>query len=711
MPSSALAPTGLLCELLAAPEKTVINRPRPRFGWIVNDAEPGAAQSAYQVLVATDPARLGRGEGDLWDSGRVESPASLNVRYSGAPLPPGRDCFWQVRTWNGRAEPGPWSAPQRFRTGEPSSAHATARYPLEKTEFAPKERALRAAGHHFFDFGRAVFGTVRVDAESAIDGATVEVHLGEKLAAPGAIDRQPPGHIRYRGTTLTLRRGTASYVVAIPPDKRNSSGAAILMPPEAGEVLPFRYCELVADPRAVRIGDVRQVMVHYPFDDNAAAFASSSPELDAVWELCKHSIRATTFCGVYVDGDRERIPYEADAYINQLGHYCVDREFSMARHSHEYLLTHPTWPTEWILHSVLMAWADYEQTGDPASLEANYDTLVAKALLPLAREDGLISTQTGLVTGEVLRSIHIADPIKDIVDWPPGSFTQGGTGERDGHEMMPVNTVVNAFHCRALALLARIAGALGRKEDAGRFAARAELVAAAINARLFDPARGVYLDGEGSGHASLHASMFPLAFGLVPPGRVPAVAAFVKSRGMACSVYGAQFLLEALYAAGESEHALGLLTSESDRGWLNMIRAGSTMTLEAWDWKYKNNLDWNHAWGAAPANIIPRCLMGVTPLEPGFGRIRIRPQPGTLERAELRLPTIRGTVGVRFERSAGRFRLEVEIPGNATAEVWLPGPRGAGERVMLDGRPVKVRAAGDSAAVDDVKAGRHTLET
>ena len=26
--------------------------------------------------------------------------------------------------------------------------------------------------------------------------------------------------------------------------------------------------------------------------------------------------------------------------------------------------------------------------------------------------------------------------------------------------------------------------------------------------------------------------------------------------------------------------------------------------------KYKNNLDWNHAWGAVPANVIPRGLMG-----------------------------------------------------------------------------------------------------
>ena len=77
-----------------------------------------------------------------------------------------------------------------------------------------------------------------------------------------------------------------------------------------------------------------------------------------------------SFAGIYVDGDRERIPYEADALINQLCHYGVDREYSMARRSHEYLLNRPTWPTEWILQSVLIAWYDYMYTGDSRSLKA-----------------------------------------------------------------------------------------------------------------------------------------------------------------------------------------------------------------------------------------------------------------------------------------------------------------------------------------------------
>ena len=154
----------------------------------------------------------------------------------------------------------------------------------------------------------------------------------------------------------------------------------------------------------------------------------------------------------------ERIPYEADAYINQLGHYCTDREFSMARYTHEYLMTHPTWPTEWILHSVLMAYADYKQTGDISSVNHFYTDLKAKTLSALARKDGLISTQTGLVTPDVLESIHFPDDAKlrDIVDWPHTGIlglNKGEGGETDGFEFKPINTLVNGFFLSPLLLL------------------------------------------------------------------------------------------------------------------------------------------------------------------------------------------------------------------------------------------------------------------
>ncbi|HZH73080.1 MAG TPA: alpha-L-rhamnosidase C-terminal domain-containing protein, partial [Mariniphaga sp.] len=189
---------------------------------------------------------------------------------------------------------------------------------------------------------------------------------------------------------------------------------------------------------------------------------------------------------------------------------------------------------------------------------------------------------------------------------------------------------------------------------------------------MFDKERGVFVDGIGTDHASLHANMFPLAFNIVPQEEIKTVAEFIKTRGMACSVYGAQYLLEALYNAGEAEYALSLMTAENKRSWMNMLHVGSTMTTEAWDEYYKPNLTWNHAWGAAPANIIPRRLMGVQPLEPGFKLFSVNPQPNGLENLELEIPTIRGTIACKLVSNNNEWNLELSVPGNSEALVVLP---------------------------------------
>ncbi|NDD49049.1 MAG: hypothetical protein EBZ28_04215, partial [Alphaproteobacteria bacterium] len=53
--------------------------------------------------------------------------------------------------------------------------------------------------------------------------------------------------------------------------------------------------------------------LNYTFDESASSFDSSDEVLNQIWDFCKYSMKATSFCGYYVDGDRERIPYEADA--------------------------------------------------------------------------------------------------------------------------------------------------------------------------------------------------------------------------------------------------------------------------------------------------------------------------------------------------------------------------------------------------------------
>ena len=81
--------------------------------------------------------------------------------------------------------------------------------------------------------------------------------------------------------------------------------------------MPFRWIEIEGLPGELRPERVRRrAAFARTWDDQAAAFASSDEMLNQIWELCHYSIKATTFAGIYVDGDRERTAYEGDAYLN-----------------------------------------------------------------------------------------------------------------------------------------------------------------------------------------------------------------------------------------------------------------------------------------------------------------------------------------------------------------------------------------------------------
>lgn len=523
-------------------------------------------------------------------------------------------------------------------------------------------------GHYFIDFGKAYFGTLSIRSRNHKQRKLV-VHVGEKLSDSNQIDRSPNGTIRYQRVKIPSLEPNTLKTIELNPYKRNTSPPAIILPDSFGVVLPFRYCEIENLQGSIENIEIWQKAFHYKFNDELSSFSSSDTILDAIWELCKHSIKATSFAGFYIDGDRERIPYEADAYINQLSHYSLDTVYSLARRTNQYFIDHPTWPTEWILHTAMMFYADYQYTGDLDPLTKYYDKLQAKALVELSREDGLISTRSSKLDNELMGKLGFSDQskrIRDIVDWPQN--------ERDDYELLEINTVVNAFYYENLRILSLLAGALGEKKDSADYIKKANQVKKTINEKLFDESRGVYVDGEGSDHASLHANMIPLAFNIVPLENIGTVVQLVKSKGMACSVYGAQYLLEGLLRNRESKYALDLITeTNSDRSWWNMIETGTTITLEAWDIKYKPNLDWNHAWGTAPLNIITRYLWGIAPLRPGFSTAQISPQLDELEFSEIKVPTIKGIIHASYKRVNKNHKIyEIEIPENMNAQFILP---------------------------------------
>ena len=147
--------------------------------------------------------------------------------------------------------------------------------------------------------------------------------------------------------------------------------------------------------------------------------------------------------------------------------------------------------------------------------------------------------------------------------------------------------------------------------------------------------------------------MIALLFDLCDtPQEIAAHKALVLAKNMDCSVYGSQLLIEACYKHNMADHALKLFTSDAQRSWLNMLREGATTAAESWSLALKGNIDWTHAWGAAPANLVTRELAGIKPIEPGFKKFSVDPQPASLKYFTVKQPTIHGTIELNWLENA-----------------------------------------------------------
>lgn len=503
-------------------------------------------------------------------------------------------------------------------------------------------------GNYFVDFGRTWIGGVSYDIADGTAGDTVDLRFGETTSAENTVRWSMNTGNQYRDVP-TLKDGEQKI--------------------ETWGMRVFRYLEIVDAPEPVTKDNLKALALVYPFDRDASSFTSSDDNLNQVYDLSKNTIESLNL-NFYTDSwTRERTNYEADGYLQLQSSLYLMEDLSLGRYSMNYFKSNRTWPTEWpitVIYAVHDAW---RQTGNVEQVAEYYDNLKTK--LPAA----WLESSTGLVrktSGSSGTDGCGGGTNCDIVDWP--------SSQRYGYQFRQYNTVINSFYYRAMRDMAAMATEIGRDADAATYTAQADRLRDEINDRFYDEANGRYDDGMGAdgvktGHFSVHASAFALAFGVPEDDQVAKVADYVQSRGMECSVYCAGFLVKGLYEGGDGQAGLDALTGEGTSSWMNMIKLGAGATMEAWDPSQKSNLTYSHPWAASPAFNVPSGLFGIQPTKPGYDSFRVLPQPGDLDQASVKVPTVKGAIAAEFDHDAsGRMGLKVAVPGNTEATVHVPLP-------------------------------------
>jgi alpha-L-rhamnosidase len=137
-----------------------------------------------------------------------------------------------------------------------------------------------------------------------------------------------------------------------------------------------------------------------------------------------------------------------------------------------------------------------------------------------------------------------------------------------------------------------------------------------------------------------------------------------------------------LTQAGYLGVAYRLLNNDTFPSWLYSVRQGATTIWERWDgWtKEKGFQDpgmnsFNHYSLGSVGDWMYSAIagIGVDPSMPGYKRIIIRPQPGGgITAAHGDYMSMHGLITTDWKITGGVFMLDLTIPANTTAQVYIP---------------------------------------
>ncbi len=460
----------------------------------------------------------------------------------------------------------------------------------------------------------------------------------------------------------------------------------------------FRYVQFVNSPITITPEMVTGLPTRQAFDETAAVIESNNTFIGRLVELCRYSIMATNQ-DIYTDSQlRERRAYEGDMILNQYNSYAVSDNYALARHTNQYLIDYPTWPPEYKLFSIEMAWADYLYTGDNSLLSRNYSKLQGK--LPTATGTG--NNNWNETMGMIVDNKSVESG-GALVDWP--------AGEQDGYVRgtgTSYTTAYNAIAYGAYNDMANIAMLLGRNSDAATYRARATAIKTNLIAKLYNSNTGAFDDAitdanVKSGHYSQHATFYALAYGIysdqaMADKMVTWLRNDIASRGLKPSVYGMYFLLRGLYNAGAGDLANSIMLQENPsvvRSWAHMLDVQqATITTEAWNPNNKPNMTYSHPWGGTPGTLITQGIFGIRPLEPNFNLFQIKFQPdGKLHTGSIKSPSQKGPILASFIANPV-FKANVTIPANTRAIVSIPA--GNLSQELENGSLVNIKVNGEN---------------
>jgi alpha-L-rhamnosidase len=529
-------------------------------------------------------------------------------------------------------------------------------------------------GTYIFDFGQNFAGVIRLKVKGPA-GTRVQLRYGEMVHPDG----------RLMTENLRKARATDSYIL------RGDADGEAWSP--RWTYHGFQYVELTGLPEKPGLETVTGLVIHSD-TPLVSSFECSDEVLSKFWTNTTWTQRAN-FIEVPTDCPQrdERLGWMGDAQAYIRTATCnadvaafftkwlddveeAQRSFGAYPDYCPYPMGHgtpgKTFGTAWTDAGIICPWTVWRVYGDTRVLERHWASM------------------------------------SRFMQWRAASTTPDGLGVSIGNtwgdwlnvgEATPVEFIDTCYHALDCKLMAEMADAIGRKLEALTYRNRLDGIRAAFNRTYVTNQAALTVDSQS-------AYVLALWVGLLPEKAAPKSAALLADKlarnqyRMTTGFLGTKPILPALSAAGYHDLAVRLFQSRKFPSWGYEVSNGASSVWERWD-SYTKEHGFNGQNGGQNASMNSfshyafgaviewafRDLAGIDTDGPGFKQLLIRPGPPApdsdpdqkpIDWVKAEYGSIRGKIVSHWKRAADRFELDVTIPANTTATVFLPAKDQAG---------------------------------
>ncbi len=488
-------------------------------------------------------------------------------------------------------------------------------------------------GYFVFDLGQNIAGWAQLKVEGPV-GTKITMKYGERIDRRGMLDRNDTSRFVWTGPVQT-----DTYTL-------KGQGTEIWEPRFVYH--GFRYVQVTGFPGKPTLDNLRGRVVHTSFE-SAGSFECSNQLLNKI-QQCTIWSYIGNFHGYPTDcPQREKCGWAGDGQLAAVqGLYNFNSASAYTKWMNDFkdeqrddgdlpgIIPTAGWGYSWNSPAwcsayILIPWHLYQYCGDIRILQEHYDRQIL--YLDMLKKKDLSS-----------------------LTHHPGNWQ-------------------TVYYYADAVIISRIAELLGKTADAEKYARLAENIKQSLNQTLY---KGDGLYGKGEQPTLICA----MDMGMVPEKEktqvLNQIAADIESNDWHKDWHNSNWylitkhLLHALTDNGRIDVAYRFATKTTYPSYGYWIKQGATTLWENWEGKKGSR---NHIFYGDISAWFYKALAGINPdpAGPGFKKIIIRPRPvGDLTWVKAEHKSMYGTIASSWRIVDGDFLLDIAIPANTTATVYVP---------------------------------------